>query len=163
MITKDFAEYPEHRAGFYHLLRATNLNCFQALLELPPHLFKLFIDSIVWGFKHTMRDIADIGLDICGELIDNISQTEPSISGSFYQTYFLSILQDIFFVLTDRDHKSGFKGQTEVLARLFYLVSHDRISLPLYDNNPNPNMTNAAYLRDYVSNLLLTAFPHLQP
>ncbi|KAI8885318.1 nuclear export factor CRM1 [Backusella circina FSU 941] len=163
MITKDFAEYPEHRTGFYHLLRATNLNCFQALLELPPHLFKLFIDSIVWGFKHTMRDIADIGLDICGELIDNVSRTDPKISGAFYQSYYLSILQDIFFVLTDRDHKSGFKGQTEVLARLFYLVAHDRISVPLYDAaQVTTNMTNADYLREYVNNLLLNAFPHLK-
>jgi exportin-1 len=54
-----------------------------------------------------MRDIADIGLNICEELIVNISQTDPTIAGAFYQSYYLSILQDIFFVLTDRDHKSG--------------------------------------------------------
>lgn len=28
MITKDFAEYPEMRTGFYNMLRAVNLNCF---------------------------------------------------------------------------------------------------------------------------------------
>ena len=33
-----------------------------ALLELPPAQFKLVIDSIVWAVKHTMRDIADLGL-----------------------------------------------------------------------------------------------------
>jgi exportin-1 len=76
-------------------------------LELAPVQFKLFIDSIVWGFKHTMRDIADIGLFICEELIVNISRTDPNIAGAFYRSYYLSILQDIFFVLTDRDHKSG--------------------------------------------------------
>lgn len=78
-----------------------------ALLELAPAQFKLFIDSVVWGFKHTMRDIADVGLQICGELIDNISRQDPAIAGAFYQSYYRSILQDIFFVLTDRDHKSG--------------------------------------------------------
>lgn len=107
MITKDFAEYPEHRTGFYSMLRAINRHCFPALLELAPAQFKLFIDSIVWGFKHTMRDIADIGLEICGELIDNVSRTDTAVAGAFYQSYYLSILQDIFFVLTDRDHKSG--------------------------------------------------------
>ncbi|RCH87432.1 Karyopherin transporter, partial [Rhizopus stolonifer] len=106
MITKDFAEYPEHRNGFYSMLRAINRHCFPALLELAPAQFKLFIDSVVWGFKHTMRDIADIGLEICGELIDNISRTDAAVAGAFYQSYFLNILQDIFFVLTDRDHKS---------------------------------------------------------
>lgn len=78
-----------------------------ALLELAPAQFKMFIDSIVWGFKHTMRDIADISLNICEEVINNISRTDPNIAGAFYQSYYLSILQDIFFVLTDRDHKSG--------------------------------------------------------
>lgn len=78
-----------------------------ALLELEPPQFKLFIDSVVWGFKHTLRNIADIGLNTCEELIKNMSSTDPNIAGAFYQSYYLSILQDIFFVLTDRDHKSG--------------------------------------------------------
>lgn len=62
MINKDFAEFPEHRVGFFKLLRAINLTCFPALLELPPQQFKLIMDSVVWAFKHTMRDIADTGL-----------------------------------------------------------------------------------------------------
>ncbi|KAI9277581.1 nuclear export factor CRM1 [Sporodiniella umbellata] len=164
MITKDFAEYPEHRTGFYSMLKAINKHCFPALLELAPGQFKLLIDSIVWGFKHTMRDIADIGLEICGELIDNVSRTDAAIAGAFYQSYYLSLLQDIFFVLTDSDHKSGFRGQTEVLARLFELVSSNKINTPLFNPSqvPNPNMTNAEFLKEHVSNLLQNAFPHLQ-
>ncbi|CAO3686094.1 unnamed protein product [Rhizopus stolonifer] len=164
MITKDFSEYPEHRTGFYSMLQSINKYCFSALLELAPAQFKYLIDSIVWGFKHTMRDIADIGLDICGELIDNISRTDAAIAGAFYQSYYLPLLQDIFFVLTDSDHKSGFKGQTEVLARLFHLVSKNMITAPLFDPTQasNPNMTNADFLRDHVSTLLQNAFPHLQ-
>ncbi|KAJ8653051.1 hypothetical protein O0I10_011271 [Lichtheimia ornata] len=164
MITKDFTEYPEHRTGFYNMLRAINLHCFPALLELAPAQFKLFIDSVVWGFKHTMRDIADVGLQICGELIDNISRQDPAIAGAFYQSYYRSILQDIFFVLTDRDHKSGFKGQTEVLAQLFNLVTTNRIQVPLFDPSTvsDPNITNAQFLENYVTALLQNAFPHLQ-
>ena len=80
MINQDFAEFPEHRVGFFKLLRAINLNCFPgmtvlvfhcrhsahqilALLGLLPQQFKLFIDSIVWAIKHTMRDIAETGLN----------------------------------------------------------------------------------------------------
>ena len=63
MINQDFAEYPEHRVGFFKLLRAINLNCFPALLGIPPPQFKLFIDSIIWAIKHTMRDIAETGLN----------------------------------------------------------------------------------------------------
>ncbi|KAF7731603.1 Karyopherin transporter [Apophysomyces ossiformis] len=164
MITNDFAEFPEHRTGFYNMLRAINQQCFPALLELAPAPFKMFIDSIVWGFKHTMRDIADIGLQTCLELIENISRTDPAIAGAFYQSYYLSILQDIFFVLTDRDHKSGFKGQTEVLARLFQLVTSNQIQVPLYDPSQvsDPSMSNAQFLEGHVTTLLQNAFPHLQ-
>lgn len=82
MINQDFMECPEHRTGFYKLLTAINKTCFPglsapddcshclgadapktALLTLPSAQFKLFIDSIVWGMKHTMRDIAEIALN----------------------------------------------------------------------------------------------------
>lgn len=39
------------------------LNLFKALLGLPPAQFKLFMDSVIWAIKHTMRDIADMGLN----------------------------------------------------------------------------------------------------
>ena len=62
MINQDFTEFPEHRSGFFRLLRGINAQCFPALLSIPPQQFKLLMDSIVWAIKHTMRDIADIGL-----------------------------------------------------------------------------------------------------
>jgi exportin-1 len=33
MITKDFAEYPEIRTGFYNMLRAINAKCFPGKME----------------------------------------------------------------------------------------------------------------------------------
>ncbi|KAI8975726.1 nuclear export factor CRM1 [Mycotypha africana] len=163
MITKDFAEYPEHRTGFYSLLLAINRHCFPALLELAPAQFKLFIDSIVWGIKHTMRDIADISLETCGELIDNFTQTDPAVANAFHQSFYTSLVQELLCVLTDRDHKSGFKGQTEVLARLFRLVSSNMITAPLFNPSQvsNPNMTNIEYVREYVGTLLHNAYQHL--
>ncbi|ORY04236.1 hypothetical protein K493DRAFT_345751 [Basidiobolus meristosporus CBS 931.73] len=163
MINKDFSEYPEHRSGFFKLLRAIDIHCFPALLGLPAPQFKLIMDSVVWAFKHTMRDIADIGLSICLELLNNVASSDPSIANGFYQGYFLSLLQDIFYVLTDTDHKSGFKLQCLVLSRMFLLVENGSVSAPLF--NPaqvsNPSMTNSMFLMEYVCNLLQTAFPHL--
>ncbi|KAH8549901.1 nuclear export factor CRM1 [Umbelopsis sp. PMI_123] len=164
MISKDFCEYPEHRLGFYTLLRAINRKCFKALLSLESNTFKLIIDSIIWGFKHTMREISEISLEICYELIQNVSRCGPSVSDAFYQSYYLCIMQDVFFVLTDTDHKSGFKGQTEVLARLFQLVSANAIKAPLYDpaTVSKPGMSNKEFLYEYVSELMQNAFPHLK-
>ncbi|TFL07509.1 CRM1 C terminal-domain-containing protein [Pterulicium gracile] len=164
MINQDFSEYPEHRAGFFKLLRAFNLNCFQALLSIPPPQFKLFMDSIIWAIKHTMRDIADLGLNLCLEVTNNFASAETAVSNSFFQQYFLSIVSDIFYVLTDTDHKSGFKLQSALLARMFQLVETNTIQAPLYDpaQVSDPNLSNSVFLKQYTADLLKTAFPHLQ-
>ncbi|KAJ3299754.1 Karyopherin transporter [Borealophlyctis nickersoniae] len=164
MINKNFEEYPEHRVGFFRLLQAINQACFPALLNMPAPQFRLYLDSVVWAFKHTMRDISDMGLSIILELLNNVSKTDTSISNAFYQTYYISILQDIFFVLTNAFHKSGFKLQSMILLHLFEIVDTGKITAPLFDPTqvPNPAMTNQEFVREYVKDLLKRAFPHLQ-
>lgn len=73
-------------------------------------------------------------------------------------------MQDIFFVLTDTDHKSGFKLQSLLLARMFQLVQTNQITIPLFDPSmvADPNISNAVFLREYTANLLKSAFPHVQ-
>lgn len=115
MINKDFSDYPEHRVNFFKLLHAINSNCFPALLRLPSPQFKLIVDSILWSIKHTHRDIADTGLSMLLEMLENMSNVNvgsasgasSDVSALFYQNYFVGLLQDIFYVLTDSDHKSG--------------------------------------------------------
>jgi hypothetical protein len=46
---------------------------------------------------------------------------------AFHQTYFLTILQEIFAVLTDTFHKPGFKLHTAILQHLFCLVSRANV------------------------------------
>lgn len=125
-----------------------------------------------------MRDIAETGLNctcfcspdpapiypgaVCLEIINNFSSADPQIANQFFQQYYLSILQDTFFVLTDADHKSGFKLQSLLLARMVQLVTTDGIHAPLFDPAVvnDPNMTNTKFVRDYTANLLKSAFPH---
>lgn len=38
MINKDFTEYPEHRLGFYKMLRAINNQCFPGMLRRFLHV-----------------------------------------------------------------------------------------------------------------------------
>jgi exportin-1 len=165
MISKDFAEYPEHRAGFFKLLRAMDMYCFPALLSLPALQFKLLFDSVIWAIKHTMRDIADTGLNLLLEIINNFAAAEEPIANAFFQQYYLSMLQDNFFVLTDSDHKSGFKHQSLILQRLFQLVESNAIHAPLFDpsTQSGPPPSNQQFLREYTASLLKNAFPHLQP
>lgn len=161
MITTNFEDYPEHRVNFFELLRAINNHCFRAFFMMS-HDFKLVIDSIVWAFKHTMRNIAESGLWILAELWKNISAS-PEVAPTFYKTYYLSLLQDLFYVLTDTFHKSGFKLQAVMLAEMFRSVDSGQINVPLWDPNTvnDPTMTNQKYVREFIVNLLSTSFPNL--
>lgn len=121
MITKNFQDYPEHRLYFFQLLRAIQQHCFQSFFSISSQRFKLVIDSIVWAFKHTERQISETGLSILLELLKHISQAGLEISSSFYQTYYLSLLQDIFYVLTDTFHKSGMKLLSNMNSKVISL------------------------------------------
>lgn len=102
---------------------------------------------------------------MCLEVVNNFATAaDPAVTNAFFQQYFLSIVQDIFFVLTDTDHKSGFKLQSVLLARMYQLVEINVIQTPLFDASQvsDPSMTNTAFLREYTANLLKNAFPHVQ-
>lgn len=53
-----------------------------------------------------MRNVADTGLQILYQMIQNVEQHEAAAQ-SFYQTYFTDILQHIFSVVTDTSHTAG--------------------------------------------------------
>ena len=55
------------------------------------------------------------------ELLQNVSAT-PAVAQGFYQQFLLALIQDIFAVLTDRLHKSGFKMHATLLRNMFHLV-----------------------------------------
>lgn len=165
MINKDFTEYPEHRVEFYKLLREINLKGFNALLQFPPESFQSFVDAILWALKHNNREVEDTGLQLCLELLSNIEQLGPSnkFAIGFYRNYFFSIISDVFFVITDSDHKSGFKFQSQLIAKMIGLVCENKISGFIYADGSAPAGTsNEMYLRNYLGNMLMQAFPQLR-
>ncbi|XP_065056951.1 exportin-1-like [Rhopilema esculentum] len=161
MINKDFEEFPEHRTNFFVLLQAVNQHCFQALLKLASPQFKLVLDSIVWAFKHTMRNVADIGLNILNGLLINI-QPHSEAQG-FYQAYYTMILQHILSVVTDTSHTAGLTKHATILAHMFGIAESGGITVPLFDpsRTENNNMTNELYIKEYTAALLKQAYPHL--
>jgi len=111
--------------------------------------------------KHTERNISDTGLNILNELLQNVGKT-PNIAQGFYQQYLLALIQDVFAVMTDRLHKSGFKMHATLLRYMFHLVQMNQVTVPLYDPpNTTPGKANPAFLRDHISNLLIQSFPNL--
>jgi exportin-1 len=115
----------------------------------------------VWAMKHTERNISDTGLEILHELLLNVGRT-PNVAQAFYQQYLLSLIQDVFAVMTDRLHKSGFKMHATLLRMMFHLVQMNQVTVPLFDPATQPpGQTNPAFLRDHISNLLISSFPNL--
>lgn len=124
MINKDFHEYPEHRVQFFKLLQAINLYCFQALLKLDATQFKFVIDSCMWASKHDNREVENTGLTMCLELMNNMAETDPQTSSIFFRQFYIPILQDVFFVLTDSDHKAGMYLPASVLVSAVGFAKH---------------------------------------
>uniref|UniRef100_A0A7N0UPH6 Importin N-terminal domain-containing protein n=1 Tax=Kalanchoe fedtschenkoi TaxID=63787 RepID=A0A7N0UPH6_KALFE len=161
MITKNFEDYPEHRLKFFSLLRAIATHCFPALILLSSQQLKLVMDSIIWAFRHTERNIAETGLNLLLEMLKNFQNSE--FCNQFYRSYFLTIEQETFAVLTDTFHKPGFKLHVLVLQHLFCLVESGALTEPLWDiatvAYPFPN--NSAFVKDYSIKLLSSSFPNM--
>ncbi|KAF5442383.1 hypothetical protein F2P56_035046 [Juglans regia] len=161
MITKNFEDYPEHRLKFFSLLRAIATHCFPALIRLSSQQLKLIMDSIIWAFRHTERNIAETGLNLLLEMLKNFQNSE--FCNQFYRTYFLSIEQEIFAVLTDTFHKPGFKLHVLVLQHLFCLVESGSLTEPLWDvaTIPYQYPNNTVFVRENTIKLLSTSFPNM--
>ncbi|XP_010276735.1 PREDICTED: protein EXPORTIN 1A [Nelumbo nucifera] len=161
MITKNFEDYPEHRLKFFSLLRAIATHCFPALIRLSSQQLKLVMDSIIWAFRHTERNIAETGLNLLLEMLKNFQACE--FCNQFHRTYFLTIEQEIFAVLTDTFHKPGFKLHVLVLQHLFCLVDSGALKEPLWDAStvPYPYPNNMIFVRECTIKLLGEAFPNM--
>lgn len=161
MITTNMSDYPEHRVHFFKFLQSANTFCFYGLFSIPANHQKLVVDSIVWAFKHTERNISEAGLEILQELLQNVSGAE-NYSQPFYQSFLLPLVQDVMGIMTDRLHKSGFKLQAAIVMNLFHMVQAGGVKVPLYDPAQHPGIAdNAMFLKEHVGHSLLSAFKTL--
>ena len=120
--------------------------------------------------RHTERNVAETGLTLLNELVNSFSESE--FNNQFFQQYYLSLIQEIFAVLTDTFHKPGFKFHALILQKLFALADGDGpvvISVPLWDVaalGPSAFPSNGAFVRQHVTQLLTGAgrpFAHPLP
>lgn len=164
MIKADYVEYPEHRVAYYHLLVIINSKSFNALLQLPGEAFQLLINAALWALTHNNREVEESGLHLTLELIENVEKLgHTPFTKAFYENFYIQILTETFYVLTQPDHKSGFKFQAQLLAMLIHLVEDGVITDPLYKSDQAAEGTsNSDFLKQYLGNMLTTAFSNLQ-
>jgi len=163
MISRNFEEYPEIRQEFFNFLRSVNKYCFEAFMRMPPDVFKLIIDAILWGTKHTIRIVSETALETLREILEQVLKN-PSLVNPFSQVYYLRLLEEIFYVLTDSLHKTGFKIQARILQIILSATELSIITVPLWDttkvtdSNINNNRT---FVREHLMLLLSGAFKNL--
>lgn len=168
MITRNFEDYPEHRLAFFGLLRAIATACPGTLFEMTPAQLKLVVDSIVWAFRHTERNVAETGLNLLLEILVTFSNSPAA--ADFYRTYYALVLREVFAVMTDTFHKPGFKLHARILHHLFAVAGPQGIQEPIFtpdqtmpDGRPAAGFaSNAEYASALVSGLLSTSFPNLR-
>ncbi|KAJ3441720.1 exportin-1 [Anaeramoeba flamelloides] len=160
MIRENFEDYPDHRLNFFKLIREINRSCFVSMFLLDTDRFKLIVDCIVWAFKHTERNMSETGLYTTEELLDNINSNE-NILNDFYSGYYLILLTDIFSILTDTLHKSGFQIQYKILRTMFMLVKTEKITVYLDDNNSFTHKDNSNLILNSITELFLESFNNL--
>lgn len=157
MISTNMLDYPEHRMEFFKFLHEANQHCFHSLFNIPSHFQKLVVDSIVWAFKHTERNISETGLEILLALLENLA-VNPAVAQPFYVSFLVPLIHDVLGVMTDRLHKSGFKLHASILKHLFHSIQAGQVVAPLHSFN---GMSNAEFVREDVSMFLFRAFPNL--
>ncbi|KAK6058655.1 CRM1 protein, partial [Cooperia oncophora] len=101
MINKDMEAFPEHRTNFFQLIHALTVECFQVFLALPPEQLSYIIDAVVWAFQHSMRNVAEIGLDILKDMLDRVEFLPREQSQPFYKRFYMQILQHVLAVVAD--------------------------------------------------------------
>jgi exportin-1 len=158
MITTNMEDFPEHRINFFNLLKEINHNCFRAFFQIPGEVFKVLIDSIIWAIKHRERNIADTGLTILLEMLRNLDGL-ADVSTQFYQQFLVSLLHDIFTVLTDKEHEPGFKLQCAILQHMVSRVEGGMPATPLFNPAETPGVTsNQQFIRQKILAMLTEGF-----
>ena len=157
MITANMVDYPDHRIAFFNFLHEANQHCFYGLFSIPQEHWRSVIDAIVFAIGHTERNISETGLEILLALLQNISR-EQEFAQSFYSTFLIMLVQNIFMVMTDRLHKSGFKLQASILKFFFQLVQSGQVKAPLSSDQGRDNLD---FFREHVVYLLQKTFPNV--
>jgi len=153
MINSDYTTNMDFRKNFFGLIKNIVNYSLEGLFRGSEDSFKVCIDSIIWAIKHYQIQLAEIGLDTMSELLTKVMSNQE-IANVFFQNFYMPIMEDTFFVLTDSLHKSGFYKQALIIMRLISVVENQIFQGTLSDNMPN----NKEFVIEYLSDALVKLF-----
>lgn len=162
MLATNFSDYPDVRVAFFDMLESIVTYQFPALLTIAQQSgqhFKLVVDSIVWGLKHTDRIVSECAVRTLVVLWKNTENGPVEFASAFYRSYLMSFLQETLYVLTDTMHKSSFKSHVQILMMIFRAVTSGKVRVPLAQD---PSLNNVAVVHQFTVSLL-SRLPTLRP
>jgi exportin-1 len=88
--------------------------------------FEGIIFTILFAVKHEKPELMEIGLDTLFAL-NSLAASNPQISTIFFKNFYLLIIRDIFTVMTDYRHMSGFKTQGYIVLQLIQIIENGNV------------------------------------
>lgn len=61
------------------------------------------MDCIIWAIKHDLPSTYELGLKTLNSLVREINKNSNMVN-SFYQKFYMNILNDLFYIWTDGLH-----------------------------------------------------------
>ena len=92
------------------------------------------------------------------KVLTNAKQASADFKQPFYSHFLIKILTETFYVLTDRMHVSTFQSQCLLLQLLFKIILSGEVTVELSPGTPNNQS-----VFNYLYQLLVTAFPNMNP
>ena len=155
MISDNYTSFMDFRRNFFTLIKNIVDNCLEGLFQASQESFKTCIDSIIWAIKHYQIELAEIGLETMNELLSNVVKNDE-VANVFFENFYMPIMRDTFYVLTDSLHKSGFYKQALIIMKLVSVVENGMFKGTLSSDYSN----NKEYVIEYLSDALVKLFPN---
>ncbi|KAI6214003.1 Importin N-terminal domain-containing protein [Aphelenchoides besseyi] len=165
MIKADTSFFPEHRVNFFQMLDAAVRSCFdQEIMGLPEEMVNLVIQAILWAFRHTIRSVAEIGIQLVVEILVRLRDSNIPLNTqqAFYQRYFMQILTHVIGAVTDHNQVPfvGLGNLSDAICQLFHCIETD-IQIPLDATRTADK--NSEFIFDTLGRILSEHFPNLTP
>ncbi|CAD5232029.1 unnamed protein product [Bursaphelenchus xylophilus] len=158
MIQAETSQYPEHRVNFFQMVQAATTSCFDVVIKLPEKMLSLIVQSLLWALQHTIRTVAEIGIQMITELIKRLREyPNEALRQKFYQTYYTEMLTHVMGIVTDHNQVPfvGLGNLAEAVCQLFICAESD-ITV-----NLSPNQSNVEHIADSMAQILQRHFTNL--
>ena len=125
LLAQDPRGFPDHRLGFYEMLKSVNSFCFSPLLShlVQSDQLSAYLETIVSGVQNDHPQVADLGLSTLNQFLESLSRMNPNDFAPIYVRVFAPLITVILTVMTDKLHDSGKELQIKILLHLLTVVN----------------------------------------